>query len=212
MAVARRLVVLLAVLGSLWAVAPGVASAAGCPKSGRTVVANSDGRVWEVRPESGISRYYGCARRVGKVFRLDPRRGQLIADPSTTKIAGTAVAYETMSFELAPYRIVVRSLRTGRLVHGASSNARRSEMGHTGPALTLLLKRNGTVAWTASSECICEGTPAADYEVHKIGKDHRRVVVDRGPSIDPASLRFTPDRSAVSWLDGGVRQSAALGG
>lgn len=205
----------LAALAFLAASAGAAANTSNCPRGGKTVIANKHARLWEIRPKSEISRYYGCAHRVGKVIRLDPPRGQLIADRNTTKLVGTTLAYEAMSFELRPYRIIVRSLRTGRAVHSATSNAQRTSMGHTGPALNLLLKRNGTVAWTTNADCICEGSegdPPPTYEVHKIGNDHRRVVLDDGAGIDPNSLRFTTRRTAVSWMKDGESRTGPLGG
>src|SRR3954454_2808787 len=102
----KRFAVALVPLGLAAAAAPvSAATHPHCPASGKTVVRTSDGRVWGVG--SGITRYYGCAFSVGKVFRLDPPRGQLIAWKPKVKIAGTAVAFEAMDFDIGPYRVMV---------------------------------------------------------------------------------------------------------
>ena len=192
----------------LTAVAP--ASAATCPSSGKTIVRTSQARVWGVTPKSQITRYYGCAFAVGKVIRLDPRRGQLIDWRPKVKLAGTAVAYEAMSFDLKPYRVLVRSLRTGRVIHSATSNRRGSAEGHTGPVQRIVLKRNGSVAWTTSSDCICEGIEPSGYELHVIGHGGRRRVLDSGRDLDPASLRLIARGTQVSWMKGDAAHSASL--
>jgi hypothetical protein len=184
------------------------AEAARCPSGGKTVVKTSTARVWGVTPKSGITRYYGCAFAAGRVVRLDPPRGQLIAYKAKVKIAGTAVAYEAMSFDLKPFRVYVRSLRTGRVIHSATSNRRASSDGHTGPVQRIVLKRNGSVAWTTSSDCICEGAVPSGYEVHAIGTDGKRRILDSGPEVDPASLALAGAR--ISWKHVGTIRSAGL--
>jgi hypothetical protein len=190
--------------------ASGPAAAASCPSGGKTVVKTSTARVWGVTPKSGITRYYGCASRVGRVIRLDPPRGQLIAHKPKVKIAGRAVAYEAMSFDLKPFRVYVRSLRTGRVIHSATSNKRASSDGHTGPVQRLVLKRNGSVAWSTSSDCICEGIAPSGYEVHAIGKTNRRRVLDSGRDVDPASLALVARGTQVTWMNGAVAHTVTL--
>lgn len=193
---------------------PSVASAdhRRCPRGGTTVVSNDEARVWQVR-RSGISRYYGCARDVGRVYRVDPRGGQLIDAPTTTKLAGTTLAYEVSYFDLRPYRILVRSLRTGKVLHSATSNSQRSAEGHTGPASRVLVKHNGSVAWTTSADCVCEGLDPAEsgWEVHAINRDGRRVMLDSGRELDAGSLRFTTrSHRAIAWTNGGETRTAPL--
>jgi hypothetical protein len=189
---------------------PATASAARCPSGGKTVVRTSDGRVWGVTPKSQITRYYGCAFRIGTVIRLDPPRGQLIAYKPKVRIAGTAVAYEAMSFDLKPYRVIVRSLRSGRIVHSASSNRSRSAEGHTGPVMRIVLERSGSVAWTTSSDCICEETVPSGYEVHAIGRTGGRRILDSGKDVDAASLRLIAGGTQVTWMNGTTSRSATL--
>jgi hypothetical protein len=186
-------------------------AAARCPSAGKTVVETGTARVWGVTPKSGITRYYGCAFAVGRVVRLDPPRGQLIAYKPKVEVAGTAVAYEAMSFDLKPYRVLVRSLRTGKVIHGATSNRRGSAEGHTGPVQRIVLKRNGSVAWTTSSDCICEGTVPSGYEVHAIGTSNKRRMLDSGPDLDPASLALIARGTQVTWMNGATAHAASLG-
>ena len=193
----------LALMGS----AP-AAAAAHCPAGGKTVVKTSTARIWGVTPKSEITRYYGCAFAVGRVVRLDPPHGQLIAYKPKVRIAGTAVAYEAMSFDLKPFRVYVRSLRTGKVIHSATSNKRGSSDGHTGPVQRIVLKRNGSVAWTTSSDCICEGLVPSGYEVHAIGTADRRRILDSGQAVDPTFLRLGASR--IFWKHDGAVRSAAL--
>ena len=59
-------VLLLVAFGGLAAAVPADARASTCPKGGKKIVASEHARVWQARLSSGISRYYGCAYRVGK--------------------------------------------------------------------------------------------------------------------------------------------------
>lgn len=190
--------------------ASGPAAAARCPSGGKTVVKTGTARVWGVTPKSGITRYYGCAFGIGRVVRLDPAGGQLIAYKPKVKLAGAAVAYEAMSFDLKPYRVYVRSLRTGRVLHSATSNRRGSAEGHTGPVQRIVLKRNGSVAWTTSSDCICEGTVPSGYEVHAIGAANGRRILDSGADVDPASLALIARGMQVTWMNGTVAHTVTL--
>ena len=191
------------------AVAP--PAAADCPPAGRTVARSDDARVWRVTPRSRVARYYGCARRVGRVFRLDPRGGQVTAPESTLKLAATMVAYQTLDFDLRPFRVLVRSLRTGKVIHSASTNSGRSAEGHTSPGVRVVLKPNGSVAWTASVDCVCEGVDPSEkgWEVHAIGRDDRRVMLDRGPAVDAGSLRLAGP-NAITWKHRGESRTAPL--
>jgi hypothetical protein len=197
-------------IGALALAGSAPAAAARCPTNGKTVVRTSTARVWGVTPKSEITRYYGCAFAVGRVVRLDPKRGQLVGYRPKVKIAGTAVAYEAMSFDLQPYRVIVRSLRTGKVIHSATSNRQKSAEGHTGPVQRIVLKRNGSVAWTTTSDCVCEGTVPSAYEVHAIGSSGKRRVLDSGPDVEPASLVLRAGGSRIGWTHGGTARSALL--
>ncbi len=183
-----------------------------CPHGGTTIVKNDQARVWKVRPPSGIDRHYGCARRVGRVVRLDPRGGQAIGFRGKVRLAGTTVLYETSYADPRPFRVVSRSLRSGRIFHRATSNARGSADGHSGPMVRPLLKRNGSMAWTASVDCVCEGVDhsVAGWEVHAFGRDGRRVVLDRGPEVRPDSLRFRDGGRRIEWVHGSEVRTAEL--
>jgi len=191
----------------------GSGSAAGgsrCPATGKTVLRTAEARIWTVKAMPA-DRHYGCAYSVGRVVRLDPRRGELTGT-DTVVLAGTATAFATGSFELKPYRVVVRSLRTGAVVHSAPANAQRSSDGHTDPVLRIVLRRNGAAAWTASVDCVCEGVDYSEngFEVHAIGSDDRHHLLDRGRRVDPDSLSFVSRRTKISWTSGGATRTAAL--
>ena len=61
------------------------------------------------------------------------------------------------------------------------------------------------------SDCVCEGVGhSTGFEVHKIGHNNRRVVLDRGPAVDPLSLRLTADQRRIEWKHNGETRSASL--
>lgn len=183
-----------------------------CPSAGRTLAHDADARVWRVRPASGIDRFYGCARATGRVTRLDPRGGQVTQPATTLRLARATVAYQTLDFDLRPFRVVVRRLRSGRVLHRAYANRRHSAEGVGGPVRKLAVTRRGSVAWTASVECLCEGVDASvkGWEVHAIGRDDRPRVLDHGPLVRPESLRLIEGGRMIAWKHGSQTRRAPL--
>jgi hypothetical protein len=184
-----------------------------CPNTGRTVVRSSDARIWSSQSRE-IDHYYGCAYRVGRAFPLDPPHGQLIEAKQKVVLAGSIAAYETMYFNVKPFRVVVRDLRTGSKIHSATSNAQGSTDGHTGPVAKIVLKRSGSVAWTASIQCICDSDVPIEpsgFEVHKIDRSNRPTLLDKGDAVNPLSLTLTTDHRRIEWRNGGTMRTAPLG-
>ena len=188
----------------------GAATHPTCPTSGKTLAKNGSARVWRVHTRSGIDRYYGCAFKVGRPVRLDPKGGQ--AEQRPMMLTSTLVAYEVMDFNLKPFRMIVRNLKTGATVHSAPSNAQKSEMGEGGPARSVLVKRDGTVAWMASVDCFCEGVDFSEkgFEVHVIATDGKHRILDRGPEVDGSSLALAAGGSRVTWKHGTEQRSAPI--
>ena len=172
-------------------------------KSGTTVVATKQARVFK---KGG--RVYACLYRLA---RHRAGRRFLLGDGSVrnVRLAGRFVGYSRV-VDTGP-KVTVKELRRGRLVH----NARPTSLSPAPPVVTdLVLKRNGSVAWIAGSTPLDipmapPGTvvPRPTYQVQKADRDSS-AVLDQGRDIAPGSLALR--RSTVSWSKGGRTYSAQL--
>lgn len=144
---------------------------------------------------------FGCAFRVGRTYRL----ASIGSDDEVYALAGRTVAYEV---DATPVRrkIVVRSLGTERIVHQSSPNL-GGAFGNASIAAKVILKRNGSVAWTYPN-VTGEGAEVTGYELHTIGMSNRRVLLSR--DADPESLRLEPGATTISWTEGGLTRTAAF--
>jgi hypothetical protein len=207
----RSLLVTGAVLG-LAAVGTPESAGAACSPAGRTVATTTQARVWVVS-QGGLEKYYGCAFAVGRTIALIGGTDRYIDTPEwTLRVRGPFVAYQTGPLNIAPYRIAVRDLRTGRVVASAFANRGRSDLGTSGPVCAVRLGDRGAVAWTASADCRCEGTdPAADgWEVHVLRPGRRARLVGHGTAVQPASLKLVEGGRAVTWREGAAVRRASL--
>lgn len=207
----RSLLVTGAVLG-LAATGATESTAAACSSAGKTVARTKQARVWVVGKD-GLEKYYGCASAVGRTIALIGGYDRYIDTPEwTLRLRGPYVAYQTGPRNIAPYRIVVRDLRTGRVVASAFANRGRSDLGISGPIRSVQLGEDGAVAWTASADCRCEGTdPAAQgWEVHVLHPGRRARLVGHGAAVEPSSLKLVDGGRAVTWREGGTVRRASL--
>jgi hypothetical protein len=212
----RVTLVVTAVLAAL-AIAPATAGAHhGCSKhaKGATIVTKTkEAHVFIKR-----QRWYGCAAKFGRVRLLpglDSTEAVRFGDgrvPSNFTLAGQFVAYEQYTLEPA-------GAETQSYVYiydlGADRTEYTSIAGSTQPPAEdsvmerLVLKRNGSAAWTAR----LRGGSDATYEVHRYSKYATvggRVTMDAGQDLDPESLLLSPDRHTISWTRGGQTKSAEL--
>lgn len=123
-------------------------------------------------------------------------------------LSGTMVAYEENNnvnvSETSSYRIVARSLRSGRVLHRVLAGARPG----IGGATALVAKGNGSLAWIVEVEEENENTGApAVYEVRAVDKSGVRVLAS-GPGIAPNSLALAG--GTVYWTQGGKPASTIL--
>lgn len=127
----------------------------------------------------------------------------------TFELAGTEAAYE--EFETAPSRIewkmIVRNLRTGRVVHDVPTGAWTGpSTGATiigaGPVVALRVQSNGAVAWVAETRLV-----PAEYEVHAVYRGAPRLLAS-GRNIAPVSLGLAGNR--VSWYQADRRHGVLL--
>ena len=143
----------------------------------------------------------------------------------TIALAGPILAYATDSGEDTKYgscecrqrHIVVRNLRTGRLPHWVPTgprpgNAPGSYVG-LGPAVRVVVKADGAVAWTVRNDFLWEEAFRAGrdemsfYEVRAIDHGKERLLAS-GPDLQPRSLALRGSR--LAWVQGGKRSYASL--
>lgn len=177
----------------------------------KTLLRTATGRVFQEfvwRPgrsgpggNSWIDAAYGCLFSVNEPFAL----GQVDDDDFDLEIfqlVGPYVAYEEQGCVGlgCGYGVIVRDLRDGskfREAPDASSNA-------FGPVTDLVLRENGSVAWTANSPPFSPETYRTVWASDSLGTR----LLDSGPDIAPGSLEL--NGSALSWVNGGLSRSATL--
>ena len=156
---------------------------------------------------------YGCAYGTRLSYLLGPPAEFSPSGGGGLKgetVGGTMVAYEgsLLSGQLgieptSRQLMIVRNLRTGRIVHrvptGTSTIPTPRSIG-IGPAVAIVVKSDGSVAWIVES-----GT--SEYQVHAVDKSGSRVLAS-GTNIDPHSLALAG--STLYWTQGGKPESAPL--
>ncbi len=193
------------------------------PKCGhaksRLLLADGQAEVYEApevlsEPELTV---YGCAYKTGRPRALggvssQQERGE--GGPGgesgvlKATLAGPIVAYaKSDSYETGGSRnlIVVRDLRTGRVLHevpnGTPVKPEPPSEG-IGTVVALVVKADGSVAWIVGTDPE-DGT----YQVHALDKAGNRVLAE-GADIAPGSLALAG--STLYWTQGGQPQSATL--
>jgi len=136
-------------------------------------------------------------------------------------LAGTMVAYEETSVSSegneggsSSYLVVVRDLRTGRVLHrlptGTPLHASPGYVG-VGAVAAIVVKSNGSVAWIADDYERSSGadTPSETryFDVEAVDPSGSRLLA-AGPNIDLSSLALAG--STLYWTQGGKPASTAL--
>jgi hypothetical protein len=158
---------------------------------------------------------YGCAYRTGRQRELGgppaqaaeggPEKESGVLDPTLT---GTVVAYAKSYY--SPYGltrnlVVVRDLRTGRLLHEVPDGTPvKPEPGSEGlgPVDAIVVKSDGAVAWIVRTD-----PEEGMYQVHALDQTGSRVL-STGSDIAPNSLALAG--STLYWTQGGEPHSATL--
>jgi hypothetical protein len=151
---------------------------------------------------------YGCAygRKPYRLGAIELCYGARCGGPQREVLDGPLVAYEEGGGgEVAnTYLVVVRNLRTGRMIHklptGTPVTPRPYWVG-IGPTTTLVVKSDGAVAWIVET-----GYPT-EYQVHAVDKSGSRVLAS-GATIEPSSLALAG--STLYWTQGNEPASSPL--
>jgi hypothetical protein len=192
------------------------------PAHARVLLADAQAQVFE-SPESGLTGPYkpreinACAYGHRHVYVLGEPLGP--GDPqgnegvTSETLAGAIVAYEFSSTPPSCCEVgrggeavvVVRDLRSGRVLHkvptGTPSAPRAAGIG-LGPALSLVVKSDGAVAWIVSA-----GFRNGYYQVHALDGSGSRTLAT-GRSIDPRARALAG--STLYWTQEGKPFSSAL--
>ncbi len=123
-------------------------------------------------------------------------------------LAGSLVAYEysKSGIEEFTWLVVVRDLRTGRVLHRVPTGTPRSPnplLIGAGSTTVIVLKSDGSVAWIVEKPVKNE----TEYEVHALDKTGNRVLAV-GTDIGPKSLALAG--STLYWTQSGQPHSTVL--
>jgi hypothetical protein len=156
---------------------------------------------------------YGCAFVRGRSFELgryaaDPCGPGICVDIEQEVLAGPLAAYGYFSVkgEKQTYLIIVRDLRNDHVLHQVPTGLSFPPDPHVtgnGPASSISLKSNGSVAWI-TADSVGETT---HYEVHALDKTGNRLLAT-GTDIDPHSLALAG--STLYWTQAGRPYSTSL--
>jgi hypothetical protein len=211
-----RIITTLAVALAALVAAPTASAHHGCSKhaKGAKIVTKTK----EAHVFIKNKRWYGCASKFGKVRQLpglDTTDALDFGDgdvPSTFRLAGQFVAYEQYTLEPAGAEthsdVWIYDLGAGKTEYNSIAGS-TVPIGEDMVLEELVLKRNGSAAWTTRMR---SGNNAT-YEVHRYSKYMQvggRVMLDSGPNIDPFSLVLSPDRHRISWTKGNQTKSDDL--
>ena len=223
MSTRARIILALAAAAVAALIPPQAASAGhGCSahaRGGKITHKTKEAHVFQKR-----DRWYACAAKVGRPFPLPGVSRVSLGEaddgtvPAHLALSGVFVAYERYTLYPAAGAgdtntdIYVVDLRTGKPVvtEETTASAGREEDRWIS---RIVLKRNGSVAWTSSHYTYETYPGPVNYEVHRFSLDpaaYGRVTLDSGADVDRDSLELSGDRRTVTWTDGGERRSAPL--
>jgi hypothetical protein len=155
---------------------------------------------------------YGSTRTVSLGHNTADCSAEYCSGTEHLTLDGSIVAYEESSSAAGPpglerstWLVVVRDLRTGRLLHkvptGTASPARPGVVGH-GQVTEIVVEKDGAVAWIVDTV-----QPAATYQVHALDASGERVLAV-GSDIEPLSLALVG--KTLYWTQGGKASLASL--
>lgn len=149
---------------------------------------------------SRVSVAYACMLRSGSIERLD-----FANRVSRAQLAGRYAAYAHTLYVSefgSASGITVVDLKTGQTkvdepgVPGATGDSH---------LMSFVAKLNGSVAWIGIGE---RGDDVSVWKVDATGGGAQQL--DSGASIEWETLRISPDRRSISWVNGAERKTAPL--
>lgn len=193
-----------------------------CSRGTRVLLKTRSGRVFQKAQEaSGEPRTFACLFRRGRTQSLDdPFEGERVFPPPAMKLVGPLIGYGVEQTDIGlPGGTFVPVIDLRRSLESPFHVVRTNRAGSTRFAAvgSLALRRDGAVAWIScpsDSERGGRSRPAcavrgARHEVYKAdGRPNERILLDRGPGIDPRSLRLKGSR--VYWRVRGRLRRAVL--
>jgi hypothetical protein len=169
-----------------------------CPRS-HILAADAQAQAYLGRNPVGDLEIYGCAYAHPHPYLLgDFVEGSPSGAAGITHVSvgGPYVAYEDFfnsQQQLSRWIVIVRDLRTGRVVHRLPSGRSAPPDVGAGPVTDIALAADGSVAWIVATE--------QSYEVHIFDRSGERVVA-QGAQIAPASLALTGH--TLYWTSSGA--------
>jgi hypothetical protein len=162
-----------------------------------------------VRVYTSGSFVYGCSTRTHRTTRLgrsDRCVAAARAGPAAVAAELAGYGLERCGVDTGTGVVIVRRLSDGRVLRtlDATQGPLRPESYQT--ALSIVIKPDGAVAWTARLSSLGGGQPQLEVLAADAGSGAR--LLDSGPGVAPASLRLHGSR--LIWKHGGQVRSATL--
>lgn len=185
---------LVAMLGVAAVGTPAAAKSPSCDRTGRTLAANGQARVYKANVNHDGYRVFACLRRPHRTVYLG-RHEFLDVGVTTVRLNGTSVAYERLACNRTDCTggIRVRNLRT-RVVRSSPIPV------GAGAATQIVVSPGGAAAWTRLVK-------TSAVEVRALGSGGERLL-DSGTDVDAKSLAL--GGSTIYWTKAGTAQSAPL--
>jgi hypothetical protein len=152
---------------------------------------------------------YGCAAGTHSSYALgttsSSRGGEGRVGPIA--LAGVNAGFGRTSFgvDVISAEVVVERLTDGVVLRDRAATAGNFGPEYSQQVHSVVVKRDGSVAWIASISSITSGKGAT--QVRKSDRTSR-TSLDSGPKIKPGSLRL--HGSELSWRNGAARKTATL--
>lgn len=181
---------------------------------GQMFAANSKAEVFVAANSVPTNAYYGCVYGSRRTYELgtpsdciDVSLGEC-GGITNVVLSGSVVAYEESSNRPLVWWIIVRDLRSGRVLRRLRTNT-PGPVNTAGALEALVLKSDGAVAWVSQAH-LPTAVPNGprEYEVYAADATGESRLLASGPGIEPGSLALAG--SMVYWTQEGRPLSAPL--
>lgn len=188
------------------------------------ITANAQAQVYEATEPEALPEYlgaWGCVYGHNRPYFLGPLPYGSASGAGGVRhetLAGSMVAYEEVSIGgsqsgRSEWRVVVRNLRTGRVLHKVPTGVPlepEPEYVGVGNIVSIVVKSDGAVAWIADDyerSATAHGTGPPYFDVYASDKLGTRLL-SSGSNIGPRSLALAG--STLYWTQGGKPFSVTL--